>query len=773
MGGRTHPLTRSTPLSRWRARLGRPQTRDPITALRTRAARLLWAEFFAQALAPAIFLLLAYIAAALFGFANSWAFAAICALAAIAVGISLARLPRPTAQKIDHRIEAASGLKHRPLATIEDEPEDDNPIALALWAAHRQRTLAILATARIGAPAPAAALRDPWSLRSLLLLLLLGGLIIAGPAIPARLTGAFTLPTWPFAGPTVTAWLTPPAYTGQPPQILTLGTPITALVGSKLAIITDGPTTAPSIRLAGTLIPSNNLNDTSYRADATIQTSGALRIGPWWHRLASWQITAIPPGAPVLTLGALDITQTNHLKLHWNITDAYGLQTVTATIAPSGFTRALTQTFTLPTNTGDGAASLDLSTSPFHDLPLDITLTATNTAAQTAATIWPSHPKLPGLTLHDATALDLDQLRQTLATDTATIRIVATDMQTLSQNPPSPITPAADIKLAVLTCAIWLTQTGPQDAVDQMLALIQEMEAGPNYDSDKALAAANQALTAALQRGLNGQMPDAATLQKLLQAMQDALAQHLAALQPSGSPPPAGAQQLDMSALNQMAQKIAADEAAGRTEQAAQELQQLENILNALASAKPMTPAQMKAAAAAAAAAQKIAQMTQGEAALLNKTHQGQAQPGDQATLQSELNATEQNLSNAGVNTPGLHGAGTAMSNAQRALASQNGQGAEAQENAAIKSLQQAAASLAAAERNSFSFGASPPGMPSQNQDGPEGGPDEQSTPLPINNAANPARIIEQQIINQDAIPTTAPATHQYYHRLLQDGVGQ
>jgi hypothetical protein len=426
----------------------------------------------------------------------------------------------------------------------------------------------------------------------------------------------------------------------------------------------------------------------------------------------------------------------------------------------------------VPAKTGDGVALLDLSTSPFHDLPLDLTLAAGNTAGKSASAVWDDHPKLPGLGLQDATASALDKLRQTLASDTGTIRIVATDMQKLSQAPPSHITAAADLKLAVLTCAIWLQQTGAQDAVNRMLALIQEMEAGPGYDSAKALAEANQALTAALQRGLNGQRPDAAALQKLLQAMQAALSQHLADMQPSGATPP-GAQQLDMSALNQMAQKIAADEAAGRTEQAASELQQLQHILSALAAAKPMTPAQMKAAAAAAAAAQSIAQMTQGEAELLNKTHHGQAQPGDQATLQSELNATQQGLAKAGLNTPGLHRAGTAMGGAKTALQSQDGATAEAQENAAIKALQQAAASLAASQQKSFGLGGGQASMPGQNQNGPDGGPDEQATPLPMNNAASPARIIEQQIINQDANPSVAPATHQYYHRLLQDGVGQ
>jgi hypothetical protein len=772
MGVGHRSLTRSSPLSRWRARRAGLAARDPVAALRRRAGWLLWAEFFGRAVAPAVFLILAYVAAVLFGFANAWVFAVICALAVLAVAFGLVRLPRPTGQAIDRRIEAASGLKHRPLATLEDEPENDNPAALALWAAHRRRVLANLAQARIGAPAPAAALADPWALRGLLLLLLLGGVTIGGPAIPGRLTGAFVFPAWPFAGPSVTAWLTPPAYTGLPPQILQPGAAVTVLVGSKLVVITDGPTTAPAVRLAGAAIRSNALSDNSHRADATVQRSGALLVGPWWHRLARWRIEAVLPGAPGISLGAIDIAQGNHAKLHWRMTDAYGLQNVTATIAPTGFPRALQQSFTLPANTGDGVAVLDLATSPFHDLPLDITLTATNAAGETSVATWDDHPKLPGLDLHDASARALDRLRQILATDTGTIRIVATKMQRLAQVPPSHVTAAADVKLAVLTCAIWLQETGPQGAVNRMLALIQEMEAGPGYNSQKALDAANQALTAALQRGLNGQMPDAAALQKLLQAMHDALSQHLANMQSGGATPP-GAQQLDMSALDKMAQQIAADEAAGRTEQAAQELQQLQNILSALAAAKPMTPAQMKAAAAAAAAAQAISQMTQGEAELLNKTHQGQAQPGDQATLQSELNATQQGLAKAGLNTPGLHRAGTAMGGAKTALQSQDGAAAEAQENEAIQALQQAAASLAAGQRKSFGLGQSPPFMPGQNQVGPEGGPDEQATPLPMNNAANPARIIEQQIINQDAAPTVPEATHQYYHRLLQDGAGQ
>jgi hypothetical protein len=745
---------------------------DPIPRLRRRAKNLLWAEYFGQAAAPAIFLFVAYLTAALFGFANDWAFAACCLLALLSIALTLAKLNPPTGHAIDRRIETASGLKHRPLAMLEDEPEDDRPDGQALWAANRRRVLASLATARIGGPAPAAAAQDPWALRGLLLSLLLCGLIIAGPAAPGRLAGAFAWPSWPFAGPSVTAWITPPGFTGQPPQILQRGAPITAFAGSKITIIIAGPETAPAIRLADATIPSTPLSESSHRADATLTTSGALLVGPWWHRLARWRIDIVPPGAPVITFTGVDNIDANHIKLHWHVTDAYGLQTATATLKPEDYPNALAQHFDLPANTGDETAILDLATSPFHALQNNLTIEIRNIAGKTASSVWQGPIIFPGMSEKTATGLALDNLRQQIAIDPHNIRLAATAMKQLSEAPPSQITAAADLKLSVLTCAIWLQQTGPQAAIDRMMALIQEIEAGPGFGSAQALAAANQALTAALQRGLNGQMPDAATLQKLLQAMKDALSQHIAALQPSAQMPQ-GAQKLDMSALDQMAQKIAADEAAGHTEQAAQELQQLQKILSELAAAKPMTAAQMAAAAAAAQAGDAISQMTQGESALLNKTHQGQAQPGDQATLQAELSATSKALAKAGLNVPGLRPAGQAMGAAQKALNQQDGPGAESQENAAIQSLQQAAAALASSQQNGFGIGQNPGGMAGQGDAGPEGGLDEQTSPLQMNGAPNPARIIEQQIITHDAAPALPQATHQYYHRLLQDGAGQ
>jgi hypothetical protein len=191
--------------------------------------------------------------------------------------------------------------------------------------------------------------------------------------------------------------------------------------------------------------------------------------------------------------------------------------------------------------------------------------------------------------------------------------------------------------------------------------------------------------------------------------------------------------------------------------------------LQALQSAKPMSAAEAAKAAAADAAAQQISQMTKGEAAVLDQTHQGNATPAEQGALLQQLNATEQNLSQSGVPVPGLSDAGAAMKAAQGALAEQNSAGAEDNENAAIAALQKAAAALAAAQKGRMSISPGSQDMPGQSQEenGINGVPDEQSDPNFSFGGTNPAREIQQQIIKDDAIPGVPPPAHDYYHRLL------
>jgi hypothetical protein len=740
-------------------RVTAPQDGMNLSTLRHRAACVLWFELLLRAAAPGVGIFLAYAVAAVFGLGNDWLFALTLLLVLVALGWEIAKLRAPTRADVDRRIEAASGLRHRPLVALEDIPATEGADGVAIWRLHQARAAASLANARIGWPVPFAAARDPFSLRALLLLLLATGVVVAGNDTPARLGAAFTLPDWPFAGPQVNAWITPPAYTGEAPVFLTPQMKISVLTGSKLTVILNG--SGDAIRLGGKTLPANVLGPQSRRADDVITASGTLAIGPWWHRLGHWRITAVPPAAPVLHFDPASLDDQG-LRLSWQVNDPYGLASMAVAIHPQGYPDALPEGAALPSATGKGAAKLDTRDSPYGGITVSLRLRAVNLAGVSTIST-PQTMILPAPLLHDQTAMLLSMIRQNLALTPGQAPAIARQIMRVAKAPPSAISYAVDVQLAALATALGTHAAHPEDAVARLQALIRQIEAGRDFEPSQALARASQALLQALAHG----PPGSGTLNKLLQALHQALAQHLAALQPA--PSGQSGQNFDTSALNRLAAQIAADERAGRMRQAQTELQQLAAALQSLQTARPMSAAQAAQSQAAAQAAQGLSQVIQGQANLLDKTSQGNATPGEQGKLHSSLGKIGEYLAKAGIpNLPGLGSAGQAMQNAQSALTQQNTSAAQAAETAAIQSLQKAAAALQSATQHGLSIGLGGQ-MPTQSFDDndPNGTAEDLSTPGLNLRGNNPADTIQQEIIRLDANPSLPAATHDYLHRLL------
>ncbi len=72
---------------------------------------------------------------------------------------------RPDAAAIDRRLERATGLPHRPLAALQDQPATSDPAGLALWGAHQSRMRGMIRRLRVGPPRPGLAARDRRALR--------------------------------------------------------------------------------------------------------------------------------------------------------------------------------------------------------------------------------------------------------------------------------------------------------------------------------------------------------------------------------------------------------------------------------------------------------------------------------------------------------------------------------------------------------------------------------------------------------------------------------
>ncbi|MGB0672166.1 MAG: DUF4175 family protein, partial [Rhodospirillales bacterium] len=133
----------------------------------------------------------------------------------------------PSETQARHRVESDSGLCHRPLAALEDEPATPLATGLekALWDLHKQRAAAASRNLRLGWPDPKTYSADPWALRVLAALFLAIGLAAGWQDPEARLLRAVN----PF-GPAEPAppfladiWVTPPDYTGRPPLTFKIG----------------------------------------------------------------------------------------------------------------------------------------------------------------------------------------------------------------------------------------------------------------------------------------------------------------------------------------------------------------------------------------------------------------------------------------------------------------------------------------------------------------------------------------------------------------------
>src|SRR5690348_14918046 len=119
------------------------------------------------------------------------------------------------------RLDHGSGIRHRPATALTDTLTSQDPFALALWQAQRERTLASLKRIRAGLPSPKLRLSDPWALRALVGVMLVAAWFAAGDERGLRLGAAFD---WNGmlapANIRVDAWINPPLYTAKPPIIL-------------------------------------------------------------------------------------------------------------------------------------------------------------------------------------------------------------------------------------------------------------------------------------------------------------------------------------------------------------------------------------------------------------------------------------------------------------------------------------------------------------------------------------------------------------------------
>jgi uncharacterized protein (TIGR02302 family) len=539
-------------------------------------------------------------------------------LLALGALFPLVRFRWPSREEALSRLDRGSGIRHRPATALTDSLATRDPVALALWQAQRERTLASIKRIRAGLPSPRLAIHDPWALRALVVVLMVAAYFAAGDERTMRTAAAFD---WNGvlspANVRVDAWVTPPNYTGKPPIILSAankeaGVPMTGALpvpaGSTLIVRSSGGSL--DVVAAGGVTeaaPTEQAPKGTNERHFTIAGDGTAHVRAPSGQ-PQWKFSAVPDRAPTIALAKDPERQARgSLQMSYKIEDDYGVTeahahfVVRPTDAPkgSGAPRPLFDapqfSLVLPnarTRNGVGQTVKDLSEDPYAGADVALTLTARDEAGNEGHSE-PFSMRLPERLFTKPLARALIEQRRILALDANQNGQVFAALDAL-MIAPELFTPEAGQYLGLYSVTRQIEAARTDDAMREVVAslwsLAVSIEDGDITDVDKALRAAQEALKQALERGASDE-----EIKKLSQDLRAALDNFLRQLaEQQRDNPQALARPLDPNTkvmrqqdLNNMIERMERLSRSGDKDAAKQLLEQLQQMLENLQMATP------------------------------------------------------------------------------------------------------------------------------------------------------------------------------------------
>ncbi len=542
------------------------------------------------------------------------------AVLGLAALVPLIRFRWPRRDEALRRLDHGSGIRHRPVTALADTVSSQDPVALALWQAQRQRTLASLKRIRAGLPSPRVALHDPWALRALVVLLMLATYIAAGGDRTARLAAAFD---WNGmlapANVRVDAWVTPPLYTGKPPIILSAankdaasadGAPMSVPAGSTLIVRSSGGSLDVAVGGGVTEAPpaADAPQGTSER-HFTIAGDGTAQV-----RAPSgqprWAFTAVLDRPPTIALAKDPERQARgSLQLTYQIDDDYGVTeahahfTVRTDNPPAGGEPTTARplfdppqlALALPnarTRKGVGQTVKDFGEDPYAGAEMTMTLTARDEAGNEGHSEAYAM-RLPERVFTKPLARALIEQRRNLALDANQAPLVEVALKALLIAPEA-FTPDAGQYLGLRSVARQAARANTDDALREVVAslwaLAVSIEDSDITDVDKALRAAQDALKQALERGASDEEIKKLTenlraaLDKFLQQLAERLRNNPQQLARPLDPNTRTMRQQDLDSMIERMERLSR---SGDKDAAKQLLDQLAQMLENLQMARP------------------------------------------------------------------------------------------------------------------------------------------------------------------------------------------
>ncbi len=587
-----------------------------LSRMRGLAKAVLAFERVWPAIAPSIGIALLAISAALLDLPHllpptlhvaALAFSGLTVLGSLGLGLRRVRLPRDA--EADRRLEADTGLRHQPLAVLEDGPAGPPG---PLWAAHVARARAQIARLRLHPPRAVLSTADPRALRALVLICLVISLGIAGPDARLRLHRAVSPsfpPTAPAQAPVLQAWITPPAHTGLPPIFLRPeGGAVTAPTGSRFQASLGGVSGEIALRLGAQSMPFTALDPTSSEVTTELAgPEGRLTITRHGREFAGWDLTLIGDSAPRLRFperpgvirGALPQT-----RIPWEATHPYGVTALLVELHLRDRPTAPALKLAIPLSAPvpdtspklfHGARTQDLTAHPWAGLSVTLQLIGRDaTGLEGRSEI--VELTLPQRRFEHPVARALVELRRSLSRDPTARAAVIADFDRLAE---LPLIWDGNFGLYLNLRAIRSLLRVNRDAlaVDEaqarMWSLAVALEEGAADRAARKLEETRQALRDEIEAQKNEAAPNSAELDRKTREFQEALEKRLEALSEQVRRDPGSdvfdpqAHPLDTRDMQRLAQQMRDAAKAGDPKTEAEKLAELDKMLEALKSARP------------------------------------------------------------------------------------------------------------------------------------------------------------------------------------------
>jgi len=511
------------------------------------AHAVLWIESLAAAFWPAVTLIGAFVILAIFGIPTAlpaWLhllfLLAFFAALGWTVRAGLRQFSFPARGAAQRKVERDSDLRHRPFETLADRPVEADGASAILWRLHQERRRAEIGQLRVAFPQAGLPERDPWALRLFMVIVLVLGLVIAGPKA-GRLVLAALSPQFAGAAATVPveAWVKPPAYTGLAPILLKNDDdkPVAVPIGSTLEAHVTGGSRTPRLVLGDVREDFRHIDGGGFAISQVLTTAGDLSVHRGWSTLSRWHIDIIPDTLPVVEFAPPSVMQSGAIKLDYHATDDYGVAAIEFRARPvPGQPDVMADSIAVSLVSGQtekelrGSSFQDLTAHPWAGMQVLVKLVATDTggqASESAEAVF----RLPERRFMNPTAMNIVKIRKHVIFDDEPRFRLALELFNLTENP-QVIGEDLSVFLALKAAATELRRAPHQDRdatadiEDLLWNSALKIEDGNRPAAEKELRAAEDAL----ERALKDPNTPASEIARLTQNLKEAMNRDIQAM---------------------------------------------------------------------------------------------------------------------------------------------------------------------------------------------------------------------------------------------------